>query len=225
MELYIDSADIRKIKCLMKWLPIDGITVNPSIISEIKLPLKKVIKELLSLTEGFLHVQVISTQVDSIIREAEELHNLSNRIIVKIPVNENGLEAIKKIDTEEIMITATALFSVTQAIVAAKAGAKYIAPYVSRVNKIEQSGVNLVKEIKKTISDLYGYPVKIIAASVKNSYEVSELIKIGVDAITLNPEVLKESCKHFLTEEAVSKFNEDWNKTFKQLSIFSELKS
>lgn len=224
MELYIDSADIEKIKHLVEWLPIDGITVNPSIISKNKTPLFELLKQLLPLSKKFLHVQVLSNKKEDIMLEAETLHNISEKIIVKIPATKEGLSAIKEIDTEKITITATAVFSVTQALISAKAGAKYIAPYVSRVNKIEQSGTLLVKEIKETICNIYKYPVKIIAASVKSSYEVKELLNIGVDAITLSPEIMYESCTHFLTDQAVAMFSADWEKTFKEFKLDSELK-
>lgn len=223
MELYVDSANVKTIKEFKKWLPIDGVTVNPSIISTERKPLFKLLDELLVLSDKYLHVQVISALKEDIIKEAERLHSISDKIIVKIPVSEQGLAAIKEIDTARIKVTATAIFSLTQALSAAKAGASYLAPYVSRLDSIEQSGVKLVKEMKYTI-DKHQYSAKIIAASIKTSNQVKELLKTGVRAMTLSPEIMLQSHRHHLTDRAVAIFREDWDSVYKKFELDSEVK-
>lgn len=223
MELYVDSGNVDQIKALREWLPLDGVTVNPSIVAAEKKELFTLLKELLKLSDRYLHVQVLSDKKEEIIKEAEKLHSLSEKIIVKIPVSKNGFAAIKEIDTDKIKVTATAIFGVTQALSAAKAGASYLAPYVSRVDRIEQSGVKLVKEMKEVI-ELNNYSSRIIVASIKNSNQVKELIRIGVQAMTLSPEIMVQSHKHHLTDRAVEMFREDWGRTYKEFALESRLK-
>src|SRR5690554_5545759 len=208
MELYVDSGNVKEIIELKEWLPLDGITVNPSIVAVEKKELYPLLEELLNLSKKYLHVQVLSDEKKEIIKEAEELHAFSKKIIVKIPVSKDGLAAIKELDTEEIKITATAIFTVTHAFTAAKAGANYLAPYVSRLDKIEQSGVKLVKEMKEML-ELNHFSAKIIAASIKNANQVKELIRTGIQAITLSPEILIQSHQHPLTNRAVELFRTD----------------
>ncbi|HLV08607.1 MAG TPA: transaldolase family protein [Halanaerobiales bacterium] len=223
MELYVDSGNVKEIIELKEWLPLDGITVNPSIVAVEKKELYPLLEELLNLSKKYLHVQVLSDEKKEIIKEAEELHAFSKKIIVKIPVSKDGLAAIKELDTEEIKITATAIFTVTHAFTAAKAGANYLAPYVSRLDKIEQSGVKLVKEMKEML-ELNHFSAKIIAASIKNANQVKELIRTGIQAITLSPEILIQSHQHPLTNRAVELFRTDWLNTFQEFKLDACLK-
>ncbi len=223
MELYVDSADLKTIKKLNGWLPLDGITVNPSIVAVEKKELFPLLEELLKLCDKYLHVQVLSEKKEEIIKEAERLHSLSEKIIVKIPVSQEGLAAIKELDTEEIKVTATAIFTITQAFSAAKAGASYLAPYVSRLDRIEQSGVKMVKEMEEMV-ELNGFPAKIITASIKNANQVKELIRTGAQAMTISPEILIQAHQHPLTDQAVEMFRDDWINTFAEFKLDSKLK-
>lgn len=223
MELYVDSANVEKIKDLNEWLALDGVTVNPSIVAAEKKELFPLLEELLKLTEKHLHVQVLSEKKEEIIKEAEQLHSLSEKIVVKIPVSQEGLAAIKELNTEEMKITATAIFTVTQAFSAAKAGAAYLAPYVSRLDRIEQSGVKMVREMQEMV-ELNGFSAKIITASIKNANQVKELIRTGAQAMTLSPDILIQSNQHPLTDQAVEMFREDWINTFKNYKLDSKLK-
>lgn len=223
MELYVDSANVEVIKELNEWLPLDGVTVNPSIVAAENKELFPILDELLKLSEKHLHVQVLSEKKEEIIKEAERLHSLSEKIVVKIPVSQEGLAAIKALDTDKIKVTATAIFTVTQAFSAAKAGAVYLAPYVSRLDRIEQSGVKMVREMKEMV-ELNGFPAKIITASIKNSNQVKELIRTGAQAMTLSPEILIQSHQHPLTDQAVELFRDDWINKFKNYNLDSKLK-
>jgi len=223
MELYVDSANLKTIKKLNGWLPLDGITVNPSIVAVEKKELFPLLEELLKLCDKYLHVQVLSEKKEEIIKEAERLHSLSEKIIVKIPVSQEGLAAIKELDTEEIKVTATAIFTITQAFSAAKAGASYLAPYVSRLDRIEQSGVKMVKEMKEMV-EINGFSAKIITASIKNANQVKELIRTGAQAMTLSPEILIQANQHPLTDQAVEMFRDDWINTFEEFKLDSKLK-
>lgn len=223
MELYVDSANLKTIKELNGWLPLDGVTVNPSIVAVEKKELFPLLEELLKLCDKHLHVQVLSEKKEEIIKEAEQLHSLSEKIVVKIPVSREGLAAIKELDTEEMKITATAIFTVTQAFSAAKAGACYLAPYVSRLDRIEQSGVKMVREMQEMV-ELNGFSAKIITASIKNANQVKELIRTGAQAMTLSPEILIQANQHPLTDQAVEMFRDDWINTFKNYKLDSKLK-
>ncbi|MFW5686986.1 MAG: transaldolase family protein [Halanaerobium sp.] len=223
MELYVDSASVEIIKELNEWLPLDGVTVNPSIVAAEKKELFPLLDELLKLTEKHLHVQVLSEKKEEIIKEAERLHALSDKIVVKIPVTQQGLAAIKELDTEQMKITATAIFTVTQAFSAAKAGAAYLAPYVSRLDRIEQSGVKMVREMKEMV-ELNGFSAKIITASIKNANQVKELIRTGAQAMTLSPDILIQAHQHPLTDQAVEMFRDDWINIFKNYRLDSKLK-
>jgi len=223
MELYVDSANVEIIKELNQWLPLDGVTVNPSIVSVEDKELYPLLEELLELSAKYLHVQVLSEQKDEIIREAEELHAISDKIIVKIPVSKEGFAAIKELDTDKIKVTATAIFTVTQAYTAAKAGAAYLAPYVSRLDRIEQSGVKMVREMKEML-DLNDFSAKIITASIKNANQVKELIRTGAQAMTLSPDILIQANQHPLTDKAVEMFRDDWINHFEEFKLNSKLK-
>lgn len=223
MELYVDSANVEIIKELNEWLPLDGVTVNPSIVAAEDKELFPLLEELLKLSKKHLHVQVLSEKKEEIIKEAEQLHSLSEKIIVKIPVSQEGLAAIKELNTDQMKITATAIFTVTQAFSAAKAGAAYLAPYVSRLDRIEQSGVKMVREMQEMV-ELNGFSAKIITASIKNANQVKELIKTGAQAMTLSPDILIQSHQHPLTDQAVEMFRDDWINKFKNYKLDSKLK-
>ncbi len=222
MEYYVDTAEIDKIKKIINWLPLDGVTMNPSLVAKSNRKVFETLSELLALTKGAVHVQVMGQDRDNIIKEADKLSSLNkDRIYVKIPVSKEGLAAIKDIDTDKVNVTATAVFTVSQAITASKAGAKYVAPYFSRVNKIEQSGLILIKDIQFSLNN-YNYDTKVLAASVKNAYDVKELYKLGVDAITVPPEIYEQAHQHSLTAQAIEIFNEDWLRVFEDLNIDSD---
>jgi fructose-6-phosphate aldolase 2 len=223
MELYVDSANVEIIKELNQWLPLDGVTVNPSIVAAEDKELFPLLEELLKLSRKHLHVQVLSEKKEEIIKEAEQLHSLSEKIIVKIPVSQEGLAAIKELNTDQMKITATAIFTVTQAFSAAKAGAAYLAPYVSRLDRIEQSGVKMVREMQEMV-ELNGFSAKIITASIKNANQVKELIRTGAQAMTLSPDILIQSHQHPLTDQAVEMFRDDWINKFKNYKLDSKLK-
>ncbi|RCW60345.1 transaldolase family protein [Halanaerobium sp. ST460_2HS_T2] len=223
MELYVDSANVEIIKELNQWLPLDGVTVNPSIVAAEDKELFPLLDELLKLSKKHLHVQVLSEKKEEIIKEAEKLHSISEKIVVKIPVSQQGLAAIKELDTEKIKITATAIFTVTQAFSAAKAGAAYLAPYVSRLDRVEQSGVKMVREMQEMV-ELNDFSAKIITASIKNANQVKELIRTGAQAMTLSPEILIQSHQHPLTDQAVEMFRDDWINKFKNYNLDSKLK-
>lgn len=223
MELYVDSGDIAKIKELKSWLPLAGVTVNPSIIAAENQELFSLLQELIILSNKHLHVQVLSNDTKGIIKEAQKLHSFSDKIVVKIPVSQAGLAAIKELDPTKIKITATAIFTVSQAFTAAEAGAVYLAPYVSRLDKIEQEGVKMVREMKEMLL-ANGFSARIIAASIKNSQQVKELIKLGIGAITLTPDILIQMNQHPLTDQAIAAFKSDWLIKFKDYELDSKLR-
>ena len=224
MEYYVDTADIAKIKRIMKWLPLNGVTMNPSLVAKTGQKVFEILSEVLEITNGPVHVQVMARDSEGIIKDAHKLNSVdTDRIYVKIPVSRQGLSAIKDIDTNEVNVTATAVFTVSQALTAAKAGTKYVAPYFSRVNKMEQSGFGLIKDIQ-TVFDNYTFNTKILAASVKNAFDVKELFKLGIAAITVPPEIYEQAHQHSLTDQAIKMFEDDWTGVFEGLDLEADLK-
>ncbi len=215
MELILDTGNVADIKEFYETLPIDGVTTNPSIVAKEGKEFKELINEISEIIgeETPIHAQVLSTEYEEIIEEAKFISSLRKNIYIKIPVTKGGFRAIKELKKEGLKITATAIFTAHQGVLAAKAGADYVAPYVNRLDNISGEGVNVVKDLVKII-DQHGFKTKVLAASFKNAQQVIDLYKAGVHSVTVPTDVLKAMMKHPLTEWSVDKFIEDWEGTF-----------
>lgn len=218
MIYVIDTANIDEIKKAMDLYPVTGVTTNPSIISKenreflnIMSDIRKVIGK-----ETMLHVQIISEAAEEIIKEAHYLReNIEGNLYVKIPVTAQGIKAIKQLKKEGFGgITATAIITANQALMAAVAGADFVAPYVNRIDNISGDGVTVVKDILQEFK-LYDLKTKVLAASFKNVRQISEVSKLGVHSITVPLELLEKTVEHPLTDWSVEQFISDWEKTYK----------
>lgn len=212
MRLIIDNANIADIKRLYDYYPIDGVTTNPSILAKTgrkPYDVLKTIRELIG-PDGELHAQAISRKAEDIIREAEFIREkLGSATYIKIPAIPEGIKAIKELSKTGCRTTATAIYTPQQAMVAAKAGADYVAPYVNRIDNLGGSGVETVGEIKD-IFENNGLTTKILAASFKNTNQVKEICRMGIDAVTLQPELIDMLLKNDSVEAAVDKFISDF---------------
>lgn len=211
MKFFIDTANIDEIKNANELGMVDGVTTNPSLIAKEGREFKGLIKEICDIVDGPVSAEVISLDAEGMVKEARELANLADNIVVKIPMLEEGLKAVKTLAQEKINTNVTLCFSPIQALMAAKAGAAYISPFVGRLDDISHIGMELVEEII-TIYDNYGFETEVIVASVRNPIHVLDAALMGADIATIPFKVIQQLTKHPLTDIGVEKFLADWKK-------------
>ncbi|MBU5453984.1 fructose-6-phosphate aldolase [Caproiciproducens sp. MSJ-32] len=213
MEFIIDTVDLKEIKEMVEYLPIVGVTSNPSIVKATS-PKNffNHIKEIRNIigSERSLHVQLISKDAETMIKEAHRiLEEIDRDVYIKVPVSMEGLKAIKALKAEGIKVTATAVYTIMQAYLALESGADYIAPYVNRIGNLDGDPMKLIRELQERI-EKDNYNCKILAASFKNIQQVREAFANGAEAITAAPDILKQVFKNPSIEKAVDDFNDDW---------------
>lgn len=211
MKFFIDTANIDEIKRAKELGMIDGVTTNPSLVSKEGREFKGLIREICDIVDGPVSAEVVSINSEGMIREARELAGLAENIVVKIPLIEEGLKAVKILALEEIKTNVTLCFSPVQALMAAKAGASYISPFVGRLDDISHKGMDLVEHII-TIYDNYGLETEVIVASIRNPLHVVDAALMGADIATIPYKVITQLIKHPLTEIGLEKFLADWKK-------------
>lgn len=213
-KILIDSADIKKAREIERYYTIAGITTNPTILSKIEGTLENKLKELKEFTYGKyeVHVQTTESEVEKIVEEAKKLRDyFGESFYIKIPVTKSGLEAMKLCSKEDIRVTATAILTPMQALAAAKNGANYVAPYVNRMENVGQDAKEAILEISNLLID---YPTEILAASFKNVKQVQDILRCGVEAVTIAPETIEASIWHPYTDKSVFDFEKDWGNRF-----------
>ena len=214
MKILIDSADVEKIKEISKYREITGITTNPTILSKVEGNIKNILKELKQFTydKYEIHIQTTESEVEGILSEARVLRKFfGETFYIKIPVTKAGLEAIKLCSREGIKVTATAILSPMQALVAAMNGASYVAPYVNRMENVGQDATETISVISDLLID---YPTEILAASFKNIKQIQEVLLQGAEAATISPELIETSVWHPYTDKSVLDFGIDWKNKF-----------
>jgi len=209
MKIFLDTANLEEIKEAASWGILDGVTTNPSLIAKEKRDFKELIQEICAIVDGDVSAEVISTDFDGMVKEARELARLADNIVVKIPLIKDGLKAVKFLKSEGIRTNVTLCFSPTQAILAAKAGAYYISPFIGRLDDISSDGMNLVKQIVQIYKN-YNFETKVLVASVRHPMHVVEAGLIGADVVTMQFKVLEQMIKHPLTDIGLERFLEDW---------------
>lgn len=215
MQLFIDSSKIDEIKTVLGWGIIDGITTNPTLIANTRKEYPHVIRELLDVMpkESSISLEVISTDLTGMLNEARTMSKLDERIVVKLPCTQEGIKATKILTEEGILVNVTLVFSVNQALLAAKAGAYFISPFAGRLNDSEPDSGNIViKEIIQVI-DNYNFESQVLYASVRNSDQVRQAAIIGADIVTCPFNVLESLVKHPLTDIGLDKFRNDSNES------------
>lgn len=211
MKIFIDTANIDEIKEANTWGIVDGVTTNPSLIAKEGRDLQEVINEICSIVDGPISAEVISLEADKMVEEAMELVKLHKNIVIKIPMCIEGLKAVKILSEKGIKTNVTLIFSSQQALLAAKAGATYVSPFVGRLDDIGTTGVNLISDID-TIFEVHEMDTQIISASIRNPIHVSECAMAGSDIATVPFNVLKQMSKHPLTDIGIAKFLSDYEK-------------
>jgi len=209
MKFFIDTADVKEIREAHELGLVDGVTTNPSLIAKSGRKFKDVIKEIVSIVDGPISAEVISLDAPGMIKEAKELVKIHKNIVIKLPMTPEGLKACKALTDKGIKTNVTLIFTPMQALLAAKAGASYVSPFVGRLDDISQDGMGIVEEIR-TIFDNYGYMAEIIVASVRNPIHVLDSALIGADIATIPYSVMIQLAKHPLTDAGIEKFLKDW---------------
>ena len=213
MKFFIDTADISEIEALMPTGFVDGVTTNPSLIAKQGKDIKEVIKSICDLVKGPVSAEVTATDYSTMLEEGKFLASLAKNIAVKVPLTENGLKTCRDLTDNGIMVNVTLCFSATQAILAAKAGATFISPFVGRLDDIGKNGMELIKDIYQIYDNYKEFKTQILVASVRNIEHIIESAKIGAHIATIPPKILKELYKHSLTDKGLEGFLNDWKKT------------
>jgi transaldolase len=211
MKFFIDTANIDEITEAAKMGMVDGVTTNPSLISKEGRDFEEVIKEICEIVDGPISAEVISTDTEGMLKEARHLAGIHDNIVVKIPMTVDGLKATRTLAGEGINTNVTLVFSPLQALMAAKAGATYVSPFVGRLDDLSHEGLLLVEQIVEIYSN-YGYKTQIIVASVRNPLHVLDSAMMGADIATLPFKVLGKLAAHPLTDKGLKSFLDDWNK-------------
>jgi transaldolase len=211
MKFFIDTAEIKEIKEAAAMGLVDGCTTNPSLVAKSGRKFREVLLEICDIVKGPVSAEVVSVTHDEIMKEARELAALRNNIIVKIPLIPEGLKAVRTCTAEGIKTNVTLCFSATQALLAAKAGATYISPFVGRLDDVSTNGMQLIGEIVQ-IYDNYGYETEVLVASVRSPMHVHEAALLGAHVMTAPLSVLLQLSKHPLTDIGLEKFLKDWEK-------------
>jgi len=209
MKFFIDTADVTEIREAHALGLVDGVTTNPSLIAKSGRKFKDVIKEIVSIVDGPISAEVISLDAPGMIKEGKELAKIHKNIVVKLPMTPEGLKACKALTDKGIKTNVTLIFTAMQALLAAKAGATYVSPFVGRLDDISQDGMGIIEDIR-TIFDNYGYMAEIIVASVRNPIHVLDSALIGADIATIPYSVMIQLARHPLTDAGIEKFLKDW---------------
>lgn len=211
MKFFIDTANIEEIKKGLALGMVDGVTTNPSLVAKEPRPFGEILRDICALVEGPVSAEVISLEADGMVAEARELMKIADNIVIKIPMIEEGLKAVKRLTAEGIKTNVTLIFSASQALLAAKAGATYVSPFVGRLDDISVNGLDLIADIM-TILRNYGFATEVIVASVRNPMHVVESALLGADIATLPYKVIAQLAKHPLTDIGMQQFLADWEK-------------
>lgn len=211
MKLFIDTANIEEIREIAGWGIIDGVTTNPSLIAKEGRNFKEVIGEILQLVNGPISAEVIGLEADKMIQEAEDLASIHSNLVIKIPMTEEGLKAVKVLSEKGIKTNVTLVFSALQALMAAKAGATYVSPFVGRLDDIGHEGMQLVRDIAEVFY-IHQISTEVLAASIRTPIHVLEAAKAGANVATIPYSVFKQMVKHPLTDIGIEKFLSDWEK-------------
>lgn len=211
MKFFLDTANVEEIKKGVELGLVDGVTTNPTLISREGRGFKELVKEICGIVDGPVSVEAVSLDKSSMVEEAKQLSKIASNIVIKIPLTEEGLKAVRVLAKEGINTNVTLCFSPTQALLAAKAGATYVSPFVGRLDDISHTGMQIVDQII-TIYENYGFETEVIVASIRNPLHVLEAALMGADIATIPFKVLMQLVKHPLTDIGIERFLKDWEK-------------
>lgn len=212
MKIFLDTANLDSIKKFNDMGLLDGITTNPSLLSKEGGNPKDGMEEITKIIKGDVSLEVVSTEYSGMIEEGKRLREYGNNVVVKVPMTPDGLKACKSLSSEGIPVNVTLVFSPNQALLAAKSGAKYVSPFIGRLDDVGQDGMKLIREIKDIFKNYPHFKTEILVASVRHPIHVVEAAKIGADVVTLPPAVLDKMLQHPLTKIGLENFLADWEK-------------
>jgi len=211
MKFFLDTANIDEVKEGLDAGLVDGITTNPSLVAKEGKPFRAVVDEILALVDGPVSLEVVSVEADAIVKEGRELAAIHKNVVVKVPLIPEGLKAVRRLSAEGIRTNVTLIFSPTQALLAAKAGASYVSPFIGRLDDISQQGMDIIEDIRQ-IFDNYDFETEILVASIRHPVHVLDAARIGADVGTMPWKVMMQLAQHPLTDIGLAKFLADWKK-------------
>ena len=215
MKIFLDTANIESIKKFVDMGIVDGITTNPTLISREKGHPEDIMKEIVKIVKGPVNLEVVAINSEEMVEEGLRLKKFGENVIVKIPMTSDGLKAVKKLSENKIKTNVTLIFSANQALLAAKAGASYVSPFIGRLDDAGQVGMTVIKEIVQIFGN-YGYPAEVLVASVRHPIHVIEAATLGAHIVTLPPDILGKMLTHPLTDKGLALFLSDWEKVKKE---------
>ncbi|MBK7977753.1 MAG: fructose-6-phosphate aldolase [Deltaproteobacteria bacterium] len=211
MKFFLDTANIDEVKEGLDAGLVDGITTNPSLVAKEGKPFREVVDQILALVDGPVRLEVVSVEADGIVKEGRELAAIHKNVVVKVPLIPEGLKAVRRLSAEGIRTNVTLIFSPTQALLAAKAGASYVSPFIGRLDDISQQGMDIIEDIRQ-IFDNYDFETEILVASIRHPVHVLDAARIGADVGTMPWKVMMQLAQHPLTDIGLEKFLSDWKK-------------
>jgi len=215
MKIFLDTANIESIKKFVDMGIVDGITTNPSLISREKGHPEDIMKEIVKIVKGPVNLEIVGTKTDEMIEEGMRLKKFGENVVVKVPMTMDGLKAVRKLAENKIRTNVTLIFSSNQGLLAAKAGASYVSPFIGRLDDAGQEGMIVINEIVQVFSN-YGYQSEVLVASVRHPIHVIQAGKLGAHIVTLPPDILSKMITHPLTDKGLSLFLSDWEKVKKE---------
>ena len=217
MKFFADTAEVAEIRELAETGLLDGVTTNPSLIHKSGRDFLDVVKEIAGVVTGPVSAEVVALDYDGMMREAGVLRKIADNVAIKVPLTPDGLKACKALTSDGSMVNVTLCFSAAQALLAAKAGATFISPFVGRLDDIGQNGMELIADIRR-IYDQYDYGTEILVASVRHPMHIVEAAKIGADVMTAPPKIIWQLFKHPLTDSGIASFLKDWQSTGQKIA-------
>ena len=219
MKIFVDTADLNEIRELASWGIIDGVTTNPTLVAKTGRSFNEIIDEIFKIVDGPISLEVVSEKAEEMVKEAKALikkvsEKSRKNVAIKIPMTPEGLKAVKILSKEKIKTNVTLVFSANQALLAAKAGATFVSPFIGRLDDIGQEGMQVIKEIMEIFCN-YDIETEVIVASIRHPIHVIQAARIGADIATVPPEVIRKMVKHSLTDVGIKNFLKDWEKVKK----------
>jgi transaldolase len=218
MKFFVDTADVAEIKELATTGLLDGVTTNPSLVAKAKRDFREIVAEICALVPGPVSAEVAATDLEGMLKEGRALARIATNVTVKVPLTWDGLKACRALSAEGTMVNVTLCFSANQALLAAKAGAAFISPFVGRLDDVGQDGMELVREIRTIYDNFPDLKTQILAASIRNATHVKQAAMIGADVATLPPGVLRGLVAHPLTDKGLEAFLADWKKSGQRIA-------
>jgi len=214
MKIFVDSADLDEIKELASWGIVDGVTTNPTLVKRSGRSFQEIIEEIFTIVDGPISLEVLSEDADGMIQEAKEIvskvsKKYQKNVAIKIPMNPEGLKAVKKLSKEGIQTNVTLVFSSNQALLAAKAGASFVSPFIGRLDDMGHEGMQIIEEIVD-IFENYDFETEVIVASIRHPIHVIQSASLGAHIATIPPKIIRQMVKHSLTDKGIQQFLDDW---------------